>query len=131
MHRSFALPLLLVLATGAGSVAASEEAGPNASVVTIDPVTGELRAPTAEERAALEADAANLPAAPLGPLAGKRGRVKLPSNEQEAALTQVKRADGTVQVQVPTNLYSHTTATIGADGEITISHGEASEAGHE
>ncbi len=125
MHSSLALPLLLVLATSAGAVVAAEEATTNSSVVTYDKTTGEFRAPTAEERAALDADAANLPAAPALPSSGKRGTVKEPRNEQEAALTIVKRADGTVQARLPTNLHTTATATIGADGEIVLGHGEA------
>lgn len=131
MPSSIALPLMLVLATGAGSVLAAEEAPTNASVVTYDKATGEFRAPTAEERAELEADAANLPALPAAPAVGKRGAVKAPSNEQEAALTQIKRADGTVQVQLPTNLYTSATATIDADGQIVLGHGDAPESDHE
>lgn len=131
MHSSITLPLLLVLATSAGSVIAAEEATSNKSVVTYDKATGEFRAPTPEELAALQADAANLPALPATPAVGKRGVVKAPANEQEAALTQTKSADGTVRVQLPTNLYSSATATIDADGNIILGHGETPETDHE
>lgn len=131
MTSSYALPLLLVLATSAGSAIAAEEATSNKSVVTYDKATGEFRAPTPEELAALQADAANLPALPAAPAVGKRGAVKAPSNEQEAALTQTKSAGGAVRVQVPTNLYSTATATIDADGNIVLGHGETPEADHE
>lgn len=131
MHSSITLPLLLVLATGAGSAVAAETAAENKTVVTYDKATGEFRAPTPEELAELQADAASLPPAPAMPTRGKRGVVVAPRNEQEAALSVSKRADGTVQAQVPTNLYSTATATIGPDGEIVLGHGEAQEADHE
>lgn len=131
MKKMIALPLLAVLSATAFA-ADGETAAANATTVTLDKETGQFRAPTAEERAALEADAARL-AAEAAAAPSPRFPVKsAPKSEVEAAASQKTYANGTVRMQVPQNLYSSVEATVGANGEVQVQHaGQHQEADHE
>lgn len=80
--------------------------------VAIDPATGALRAPTATERLDLAALAAQ-------PAVGLRRAV--------AAAVSVG-ADGVGTVEVDSALYSLSTVSIGADGQLTFTCGDAGHA---
>ena len=86
--------------------------------VAIDPATGRLRAPTAEEIRQLRTAAATTPAA--APTArGKRA----PRNEAEARQTVRRHATGSgVMAEVPEDRMSALVATQTADGRIVLEH---------
>lgn len=133
MNKMIAFPLLAVLSATAFA-ADGEPAPANATTVTLDKETGQFRAPTPAERAALEADAARLAAeAARAPVSTSRFALKsAPKTEAEATLTQKVSANGTVRMQVPESLYSSVEAKVGANGELQVQHaGQHQEAEHE
>ena len=93
--------------------------------MAIDPVTGQLVAPTAEQRAALSRamleQAATAPAA----RAGLRGATS-PRNEVEARRTtrtiRLKNGGQAVGMEVPESLMSSLVAERHADGSVSIHH---------
>lgn len=135
MQRSFAIPMVLALAASATAMANAPSEKPvdqttdvaASSIISIDPATGRLRAATEEEAAALSAETARAAAAqallPKPPLAA--GQVSAPKTEAEAVAGMKRLPNGVIKIDVPESLYSTSTATVGANGEIVVSHGEA------
>ena len=86
--------------------------------VAIDPATGRLRAPTAEEIRQLRTAAATTPAA----APASRGK-RAPRNEAEARQTVRRHANGSgVMAEVPEDRMSALVATQTADGRIVLEH---------
>lgn len=85
--------------------------------VAIDPATGRLRAPTANEIRQLREAAAAAPAATA--MRGKRA----PRNEAEARQTLRRHATGSgVMAEVPEDRVSALVATQTADGRVVLQH---------
>jgi hypothetical protein len=110
--RRFGLAAALaVAAAGLAPGAHAAEPAPSARVVK-DPVSGELRAPTAAEAAALEAAGKSLKAQRQAPARGMlTGRVN-PG--------QIKYPDGTVQQELDETSLAHTVMTRNADGTLEM-----------
>ncbi len=139
MHRKILVravaPMLLGLLVVAGAATAGEQkpvAPPLASInvqgvqVAIDPATGRLVAPTAEQRAALsramlEPSAASAPTA----RAGLRS-IGAPRNEAEALQTfrniRLQNGRQAIGMDVPESLMSGLEAERAADGSVNIHH---------
>lgn len=85
--------------------------------VAIDPATGHVRAPTADERRALSN--ARLNTRSTGSVAGQR-----PRNESEALSTLKINRRGRLgrSLQVPESQFNYLTAQRNADGSISIRH---------
>jgi hypothetical protein len=84
--------------------------------VAIDPATGKLRPLTAAENKALS-DAM---------LKGSSRTARVgnqPRNATEAGRTRRVHADGSVSVRVPADQMSEVSATVGADGQVTVYEG--------
>lgn len=77
------------------ALAAAQDAGTSSSKVGIDPVTGKLRALTAEESAALDRQAAAAPAA------RSAQRSAVPQTEAAALATERRLPNGTVARKLP------------------------------
>ena len=128
--RPAALCLALAASFALPATAADESSDPGIKTA-IDAETGRLRATTAAEDRALERDAARLARearAKTGP--GVAALVR-PATESEALQTQVRHADGTVSMQVPESLDSQVVATRDADGNLIVTHADASTEGHD
>jgi len=81
-----------------------------ASIVFFDPVTGERRAPTAEELKALQAPTARAPAA------ARRGA--LAASADSAAPKEVRFANGATGIDATEESYSQAVAVLQGDGHI-------------
>lgn len=128
--RPAALCAALCLSFALPAAAADENTDPG-SKTAIDADTGRLRATTAAEDRELERDAARLarePRAKAGP--GAPALVR-PATESEALQTQVRHADGSVSMLVPESLDSQVVATRDADGNLIVTHADASAEGHD
>ena len=93
--------------------------------VAIDPVTGQLVAPTAKQRAALSK--AMLQQAATAPRQlGARGEPAAPRNEAEARATfrtiRLRSGHTVVGMELPENLMSNLVAERRADGTLSIHH---------
>ena len=110
--RRFGLAATLAVAAAGltPGVHAAEQA-PNARIVK-DPVSGQLRAPTAAEAAALEAAAKSLKSQRQSPA---RGLVTGQVNPG-----QIIHADGTVQQELDETSLAHTVMTRSADGTLQM-----------
>jgi hypothetical protein len=135
LPRTIAPMLLGLLVVAGAATAAEQKPAPSptapASInmqgvqVAIDPATGRLVAPTAEQRAALSRamleQAANAPAA----RARQRGPA-IPRNEAEARQTlhtiRLKHGGQAVGMEVPESLMSSLVAERRADGSVSIHH---------
>ena len=108
--RRFGITAALAAAVvGLMPSAHAAEQAPSARVFK-DPVSGELRAPTAAEASALEAAGKSLKAQRQAPARGLvTGRIN-PG--------QIKHADGTVQQELDESSLSHTVMTRKADGAL-------------
>ena len=94
---------------------AAEHATLNAMMVSIDPETGVIQAPTAAQQSELlEAMKARI---------SEQGFV-MPKSNEEAALTRQALPSGGVAVRVPESLMSSVQATVNDKGELTLHHGE-------
>ena len=85
--------------------------------VAIDPATGKLRPLTAAENKALSDAMLKSP---------RTARVgNQPRNATEAGRTRRVHADGSVSVRLPADQMSEVSATVGADGQVTLYEGAA------
>ncbi|MCC8687799.1 post-PEP-CTERM-1 domain-containing protein [Xanthomonas campestris] len=100
------------------ALAAAQDAGTSSSKVGIDPVTGKLRALTAEESAALDRQAAAAPAA------RSAQRSAVPQTEAAALATERRLPNGTIARKLPATQMSSLVATRQADGRLVIEHSE-------
>ena len=119
----FVLPL--ALCASAASLAADAPAADAAPAMkaAIDRDTGKLRAPTAQEQAAM-ASAESGSRAEL-----RRAGIRVPETEAEALRTQRVHRNGSVSMDVPMSLMSSLVAERDADGNLVIRHGQE-HAGH-
>ena len=102
---------LAAVVAGLTPGAQAAEQAPSARVFK-DPVSGELRAPTAAEASALEAAGKSLKAQRQAPARGLvTGRIN-PG--------QIKHADGTIQQELDESSLSHTVMTRKADGALEM-----------
>ena len=109
--RRFGLAAALAVAAGLAPGAYAAEQTPSARIFK-DPVSGELRAPTAAEAAALEAAGKSLKAQRHAPARGLlTGRMN-PG--------QIKYPDGTVQQELDESSLAHTVMTRNADGTLEM-----------
>lgn len=122
----FVLPL--ALCASAASLAADAPAADAAPAMkaAIDRDTGKLRAPTAQEQAAM-ASAESGSRAPGAEL--RRAGIRVPETEAEALRTQRVHRNGSVSMDVPMSLMSSLVAERDADGNLVIRHGQE-HAGH-
>ncbi|KRG68337.1 post-PEP-CTERM-1 domain-containing protein [Pseudoxanthomonas dokdonensis] len=111
--------------------ATAEAAGPQAEpvaagqIVTIDPVTGKMRAATAAERLQLQQQSPSLKSARRATpqLAGKKG-FAAPQTQSEALGTRRRLGNGGTAMQVPESYMSDLTVTTDANGTMHIQHSD-------
>lgn len=117
--RTHALCLALVAGMGLAGVAHAGEPQDttlyfNGVKVSIDPATGRLRQPTAEELKALRASVKQMPAS--------RSLAKpIPATRADAQRTIRKMRDGSVMAQVSEDMLNTVQATRNADGTLSFS----------
>ena len=113
--------LCLALAAGMGLACVAHAGEPqdatlyfNGVKVSIDPATGRLRQPTAEELNALRASVKQMPAS--------RSLAKpLPATRADAQRTIRKMRDGSVRAQISEDMLNTVQATRNADGTLSFS----------
>jgi hypothetical protein len=134
--RTRSLCLALAAGMGLASVAHAGDPQPqdaslyfNGVKVSIDPATGRLRPPTAEELQALRASVKQMPAS--------RSLAKpLPATRADAQRTIRKLPDGSVKARIAEDMLNTVVATRNADGSISFNEstgeaGRAQEAGRD
>jgi hypothetical protein len=131
VRRSLGLAIAGLMLTATVNAAEPAAATPATSVtvqgvqVAIDPITGQLVAPTAEQRAALSRAMLEQAAAAPAARAGLR-RAASPRNEAEAQQTlrtiRLQSGGQAVGMEVPESLMSSLVAERRADGSVSIHH---------
>lgn len=111
--------LLLAFGLIAAPLQAAEKSNDSAMRVAVDSKTGKLRPVTASERAKLE----------TLEQAGFRSATRSTNTAAPGVLRRFP--SGYEGMDVPSNLHSVLTATVNADGSISIEHSDPAEASHE
>lgn len=105
LTRLGAVAAFAVAAAALAPAAQAQQAGMRAFK---DPVSGELRAPTAAEAKALEAAAAKTRTAPRGLITGK------------VSPQQIRHRDGSVELELTDDSLMYSVATRSADGSVNL-----------